>query len=103
VRDALARIKAMGVEALGLSPDSAAAQKKFSDKLKLNFSLLSDVDHAVAETYGAWGEKTLYGKKSAGITRASFLIGEEGNILAAWYKVSPDDTVPKALEALGAG
>jgi peroxiredoxin Q/BCP len=93
----------MGVEALGLSPDSAAAQKKFSGKLKLNFSLLSDVDHAVAETYGAWGEKTLYGKKSTGITRASFLIGEEGNILAAWYKVSPDDTVPKALEALGAG
>ena len=100
MRDALARIKAMGGEALGLSPDSAAAQKKFSDKLKLNFSLLSDVDHSVAEAYGVWGEKTLYGKRSMGITRSSFLIGEQGEILSAWYKVSPDDTVPKALEVL---
>ena len=68
---------------MGLSPDSAAAEKKFSDKLKLNFSLLSDVDHSVAEAYGVWGEKTLYGKRSMGITRSSFLIGEQGEILSA--------------------
>ncbi len=101
MRDALAQFAALGVKAAGISPDPPAAQKKFSDKLKLNFPLLSDADHAVAEAYGAWGEKKLYGKKSFGITRSSFLIDETGKILAAWYKISPDDTVPKALTALG--
>jgi thioredoxin-dependent peroxiredoxin len=103
VRDALAGINDLGVAALGISPDPVAAQKKFSDKLKLNFSLLSDADHSVAEAYGTWGEKTLYGKKYMGITRSSFLVGTQGEILAAWYKVSPDATVPKAMEVLGAG
>lgn len=102
VRDALAKIKELGAEALGVSPDSAMAQKKFSDQLSLNFPLLSDVDHSVAEAYGVWKEKNLYGKKSMGITRSSFLIGEQGEILEAWYKVSPDDTVPKALKSLTA-
>jgi len=103
VRDALARIKARGAEALGISPDFSAAQKRFSDKLNLNFSLLSDADHSVAEAYGVWGEKTLYGKKYMGITRSSFLVGPEGEILAAWYKVSPDGTATKVLEVLEAG
>jgi len=67
----------MGVEALGLTPDYVAAQKKFSDKLKLSFSLLSDADQSVPEAYGAWGEKTLYGKKSMGIARSFFLIGRK--------------------------
>jgi len=101
LRDALSKLNGTGVEALGVSPDSTAAQKKFSEKLNLNFSLLSDTDHSVAEAYGVWGEKTLYGKKYNGIIRSSFLIDEEGAILAAWYKVSPKDTVPKALGALG--
>lgn len=101
VRDALARLHETGVEALGISPDSADAQKKFSDKLKLTFSLLSDADHVVAENYGVWGEKMLYGKKYTGIIRSSFLIDEEGRIMEAWYKVSPGDTIPKALGALG--
>lgn len=92
----------MKVEAVGISPDSTAAQKKFSDKLKLSFPLLSDPGHSVSEAYGVWGEKILYGKKNMGITRSSFLIDEKGKIVAAWYKVSPDDTVPKALNALGA-
>ena len=103
MRDALAGINDLGAEALGISPDPVAAQKKFSDRLKLNFSLLSDADHSVAEAYGAWGEKTLYGKKYMGITRSSFLIGAQGVILGAWYKVSPDATVPKAMEVLEAG
>jgi len=101
VRDALAKLKDTGVDALGISPDSTAAQKKFSDKLQLTFPLLSDHDHSVADAYGAWGEKTLYGKKYFGIVRSSFLIDEDGRILAAWYKVSPGDTVPKALGVLG--
>jgi peroxiredoxin Q/BCP len=64
--------------------------------------LLSDVGHAIAKAYGAWGEKTMYGKKFEGIIRSSFLIDERGKIIQAWYKVSPQDTVPKAYEALGA-
>jgi thioredoxin-dependent peroxiredoxin len=100
VRDALDRLKAAGVDALGISPDSTAAQKKFSDKLQLTFPLLADQDHSVADAYGVWGEKTLYGKKYFGIIRSSFLLDEEGMILAAWYKVSPGDTVPKALDVL---
>ena len=100
MRDALAKLNSLGVEALGISPDSGAIQKKFSDKLQLNFSLLSDNDHSVAEAYGSWGEKTLYGKKYYGIIRSSFLIDENGKILAVWYKVRPEETVSKALEVL---
>jgi peroxiredoxin Q/BCP len=102
VRDALAQFNALGADAVGISPDPLTAQKKFSDDLRLNFPLLSDSDHAVAETYGVWGEKSLYGKKYFGITRSSFLIDEKGKIIESWYKVSPEDTVPKALAALGA-
>ena len=103
MRDAQAKLTALGVDAVGISPDAPAVQKKFSDKLKLAFPLLSDGDHAVAEAYGVWGEKSLYGKKYFGITRSSFLVDENGKILGAWYKISPEDTVPKALAALGAG
>lgn len=103
MRDALAGINALGAEVLGISPDPAAAQRNFSDRLKLTFSLLPDIDHSVAEAYGVWGEKTLYGKNYMGITRSSFLIGTDGKVLAAWYRVSPDATVPKALEVLEAG
>ena len=102
MRDALALFNTLGVGAVGISPDPLAEQKKFSEKLRLNFSLLSDSDHAVAEAYGVWREKLLYGKKYFGITRSSFLIDEKGRIMEVWYKVSPEDTVPKALAALGA-
>jgi thioredoxin-dependent peroxiredoxin len=102
VRDALAQLNALGADALGISPDPPAMQKKFSEKLQLKFSLLSDSDHAVAEAYGVWGEKSMYGKKYFGITRSSFLIDEKGKIIESWYKVSPEDTVPKAMAALGA-
>lgn len=102
MRDALAQFNTLGASAVGISPDPLMVQKKFSEKLRLNFPFLSDSDHAVAEAYGVWGEKSLYGKKYFGITRSSFLIDEKGRIVEAWYKVSPEDTVPKALAALGA-
>ena len=102
MRDALAQFNTLGVGAVGISPDPSAEQKKFSEKLRLNFPLLSDSDHTVAEAYGVWGEKSLYGKKYFGITRSSFLIDEKGKIIESWYKVGPEDTVPKALAALGA-
>ena len=103
MRDALAQLNALGADAVGISPDAVAVQRKFSEKLALTFPLLSDADHVVAEAYGAWGEKSLYGKKYFGVTRSAFLIDEKGKIIEAWPKISPDETVPKALAALGAG
>jgi thioredoxin-dependent peroxiredoxin len=102
VRDALAQLNTLGTDAVGISPDPVATQKKFSHKLGLDFPLLSDGDHAVAKVYGVWGEKSLMGKKSFGITRSSFLIDEQGKILEAWYKISPEETIPAALTVLEA-
>ena len=85
---------------LGVSPDAPAKQKKFDEKYGLGFPLLSDEDHAVAEKYGAWGEKSMYGKKYMGIIRSAFLIDEKGKIAHAWPKVSPKDTPKNLLKAL---
>jgi peroxiredoxin Q/BCP len=87
---------------LGISPDLPAKQKKFDDKYGLGFPLLSDPEHAVAEAYGVWGEKKLYGRAFMGIIRSAFLIDEKGKIEQAWYKVSPKDTPKNLLKALGA-
>ena len=100
IRDAKGELDRLGVAAVGISPDLPAAQKKFDTKQDLGFPLLSDPDHKVADFYGTWGEKSMYGKKYKGIIRSSFLIGQDGKIIDAWYKVSPKDTVPKALKAL---
>jgi thioredoxin-dependent peroxiredoxin len=86
---------------IGVSPDKPAALKKFDTKYTLGFPLLSDPDHAVAEAFGVWQEKSMYGKKYMGILRSAFLIDEEGNIEQAWYKVSPKDTPTNLLKALG--
>jgi peroxiredoxin Q/BCP len=101
VRDARTELMDLGVAALGISPDPLDLQKKFDTKHSLGFPLLSDPDHAVAESYGVWGEKSMYGKKYEGIIRSTFLIGEDGAVIQAWYKVSPEQTVAKAREALG--
>jgi peroxiredoxin Q/BCP len=87
---------------LGISPDLPAKQKKFDDKYSLGFPLLSDADHAVAEAYGAWGEKSMYGKKYMGIIRSAFLVDEKGRIAEAWPKISPKDTPKNLLAALQA-
>jgi peroxiredoxin Q/BCP len=100
IRDAREALRDLGLAVLGISPDQPAKQKKFDDKYGLAFPLLADPDHRVAEAYGVWGEKTLYGKKSMGITRSSFLIDAAGKIMQAWYGVKPEDTVPKAAKAL---
>ena len=90
----------MKVAAVGISPDLPPKLKQFDDQHGLGFLLLSDPDRQTAQAYGAWGEKNLYGKKTWGIIRSSFLLDEKGKISGAWVKVSPKDTVPKALEAL---
>ena len=100
VRDARAELADLGVDVIGISPDAPDKQKKFDDKHDLGFTLLSDQDNNVAKAYGAWGEKSMYGKNYEGIIRSALLLDEEGKVVQTWYKVSPKDTVPKALKAL---
>jgi peroxiredoxin Q/BCP len=100
VRDAREELADLGVDVVGISPDTPAKQKEFDDKHGLGFSLLSDQDNAIAKAYGAWGEKSMYGKKYEGIIRSSLLIDEQGKVVDTWYKVSPKDTVNKALKTL---
>lgn len=100
IRDFSQQLANKGTAALGISPDKPEQQAKFDTKYSLGFPLLSDLEHKVAEAYGAWGEKKMYGKTYEGIIRSSFLIDEEGKILEAWYKVKPLDTVPVALDLI---
>ena len=100
VRDAMPDFSKLGVAAVGISPDAPEQQEKFDGKHELGFPLLSDPDHRAADAYGVWGEKSMYGKKYEGIIRSSFLVDEKGRIVAGWYKISPKNTVPKALEVL---
>lgn len=100
VRDRDADYKAAGARVVGVSPDEVGAVKKFAEKFDLGFTLLADADHAVAERYGTWVEKSMYGKKYMGVQRATFLIGPDGKVAKAFPKVSPkthDDVVLKAL------
>jgi len=85
---------------IGISPDKPTAQEKFDAKYGLGFPLLSDEDHAVADAFGAWGERSMYGKKYMGIVRSAFLIDEAGKIQEAWVKISPKDTPTNLLKAL---
>ncbi|MDP8938311.1 MAG: thioredoxin-dependent thiol peroxidase [Actinomycetota bacterium] len=85
---------------VGISPDPPARQARFDQKYGLGFPLLADEDHAVAEAYGAWGERSMYGRRFMGIIRSAFLIDEDGRVVQAWPKVSPKDTAPKLLAAL---
>ena len=100
--DNLAAFKKAKVPVLGISADSAAKHKKFREKYGLSFPLLTDADHAVGEAYGAWGEKTMYGKKTIGVIRSTFLIGADGTVERAWYHVKADGHAAKVLEELTA-
>jgi peroxiredoxin Q/BCP len=100
VRDAREDLSGLNIAAIGISPDKPAKQKKFEEKYDLNFPLLADTEHEVAGSFGAWGEKSMYGKKYMGIIRSSFLFDEEGKLIQAWYNVKPLDTVPNVQEIL---
>jgi peroxiredoxin Q/BCP len=102
VRDHRQELADLGVDVVGISPDEPDKQLAFDEKFSLGFPLLADTDHAVAEAWGTWGEKKLYGKSYIGITRSSFLIDEQGRVQHAWYRVKADQTVPKARQALEA-
>lgn len=86
---------------IGISPDTPAKQASFDTKFSLGFTLLADVDHAVAEAYGVWVEKSMYGRKYMGVQRSAFLIDAAGNISHAWPKITPKDTPVQLLRALG--
>jgi thioredoxin-dependent peroxiredoxin len=102
LRDAFPQLKKLKAVVYGISPDPPAKQKKFDDKYGLGFPLLADTDNKVAEAFGVWGEKTLYGRKFMGIVRSAFVIDEKGKLAGVFYKVSPKDTVPKVEETLRA-
>jgi len=106
VRDRHDEYDAAGAVVLGVSPDPVAKVKKFHAKYDLDFTLLADPDHAVAERYGVWVEKSMYGRTYWGNARATFVIDADGVIAQVLPKVSPkthDDQVLKALNALAAG
>lgn len=86
---------------IGISPDKPEKQKKFDDKYELGFTLLADTENKVAKAYKVWKKKSMYGREYMGIERSAFLIGPDGKILDAWYKVSPKDTPANLLKALG--
>ena len=100
MRDAREELDGKNIAVIGISPDQPETQKKFDDKFNLGFSLLSDPEHKTAEAYGVWCEKKMYGKTFMGIIRSSFLIGENGNIEYAWYKISPKNTIPEVMKVL---
>jgi peroxiredoxin Q/BCP len=103
-RDLWGEIQGLRAVVLGVSPDGAASHEKFAAKHALPFTLLSDPEHAVMEKYGAWGEKTLYGKKSMGVIRSTVWIGPDGKVKRHWRKVAKAETHPaQVLEALKAG
>lgn len=100
LNDSLTQLNSLNVDVIGISPDTVDSQKKFAEKFDIRFPLLSDEEHKTAELFNVWGEKKMYGRSYMGIIRSAFLIDEDGNILETWYKVTPKDTVAKALKKL---
>ncbi len=99
-RDNLEEIESRDAVVFGVSPDSLKSHDKFKEKYELNFTLLSDEDHSVAEAYGAWGEKSMYGKKYFGIIRKTFIIGLDGKIEYANHKVKAAEHGTEILNTL---
>ena len=87
-------------QVIGVSPDSIKSHKSFKEKQSLNFPLLSDTEHQLAELFGAWGEKSMYGRKYMGIIRSTFLIDKSGEVIKEWRKVKVKGHIDEVLEAL---
>jgi thioredoxin-dependent peroxiredoxin len=101
-RDSWHAVQAAGAVVLGVSPDGVGSHAKFKRKFELPFPLLADEDHAVAEAYGVWGEKSMYGRKYMGILRTTFVIDEAGRISHVFEKVKPKGHAAEVLAVLGA-
>jgi peroxiredoxin Q/BCP len=102
IRDAWGEFEQRGAVVLGVSPDSATSHVRFRDKYGLPFTLLADEDHAVAEAYGVWVEKTMAGRRYMGVERSTFVIDEHGNVAKVMRSVKPDTHAEQVLEALPA-
>jgi len=102
IRDVYSDFRQRGAVVLGVSPDDEASHVKFKEKYSLPFTLLADPDHEVADDYGVWKERNLYGKKSMGIERSTFVIDQNGNVSKAMRRVKPDTHADDVLAALHA-
>jgi peroxiredoxin Q/BCP len=100
-RDNHKKIDKLDTIVVGVSPDAPKALAKFKQKFNLNFPLLADIDHKIAEAYGVWTEKSMYGKKYMGIERTTFVIDKEGKIAKIFRKVKPAGHAEEILEAVG--
>ncbi|MEZ6101452.1 MAG: thioredoxin-dependent thiol peroxidase [Pirellulaceae bacterium] len=99
-RDRSKELAKLGVQVLGVSPDDVASHVKFRDKYALNFPLLADVKHEIAEKYGAWREKNMYGKKSMGVQRSTYLIDAAGKVAKVWKRVQVDGHDQQVIDAV---
>jgi peroxiredoxin Q/BCP len=99
-RDSWTSVRKKGAVVLGVSPDGVKSHGKFKEKYELPFPLLADEDHAVAEAYGVWGEKSMYGRKYFGILRTTFIIDEAGRVAKVFEKVKPKGHAAEVLAAL---
>jgi peroxiredoxin Q/BCP len=102
IRDAYADFRERGAVVLGVSPDEEASHVKFKEKYSLPFTLLADPEHEVAERYGVWKERNMYGNKSMGIQRSTFVIDADGNVVKVLHRVKPDTHAADVLAALPA-
>jgi thioredoxin-dependent peroxiredoxin len=98
--DNLSGFRSAGVPVVGVSPDNAASHQRFRGKYGLRFPLLTDADHAVMDAWGAWGEKTSYGRTSVGVLRSTFLLDEDGRVERAWHNVKADGHAATVLSQL---
>jgi thioredoxin-dependent peroxiredoxin len=101
IRDHRADYEAAGATVVGVSPDPVDAIRRFHDKQDLNFTLLADAGHEVAERYGVWGEKSMYGRTYMGVSRSTFIIDADGTVVHVLPKVSPKTHDDKVLKVLG--
>jgi thioredoxin-dependent peroxiredoxin len=103
IRDVYGELEGAGAVVLGVSPDSEASHVKFREKYGLPFALLADVDHEVSERYGVWGEKKYMGRTYMGVSRSTFVIGEDGSVKSVMHNVKPDTHADQVLTALRDG
>jgi peroxiredoxin Q/BCP len=99
-RDRQSDLESLGASVIGVSGDDVASHEAFRDKYRLNFPLLSDPDHSIAERYGAWREKVQYGKTSIGMVRSTYLLDKQGRVARLWKKVSVDGHDEQVVQAL---
>jgi peroxiredoxin Q/BCP len=99
VQEALPQLGKLGLEVIGVSPDPMKPIEKFAEKYKLTFPLASDEDHKVAEAYGVWVEKSMYGRTYMGMERSSFLVGADGTVKKVWRKVKPEAHAAEVMAA----